>query len=257
MIIDTHAHITDDCYVDLENIIDTMSQTNLEKIVIASADYQTSKKAVELANKHKNLYCVIGLHPEYSHQFDGQMRQFLINQSSNKKVVAIGEIGLDYNSENVDKESQKQVFLEQLQIAHQANLPIQIHVRDAFDDLIAILKQNKNLITNGGIIHCFSGSKEIANEFIKLGFYIAFGGVLTFKNAKKAVESAQYVPLDKIVVETDCPWLSPEPHRGERNEPKNMNYVVQKLADIKQMNRQELEKILIQNTYKIFSKMEK
>lgn len=257
MVIDTHAHITDDIYTDIDEIIKNMSQNNLEKIVVASADYESSKKAIELSSKHKNLYCVIGLYPEYSHDFNDLVRHFLVNESKNSKVVAIGEIGLDYHGENVDKQSQQQVFLEQLKIAHDAGLPIQIHVRDAYEDLINILKIHKELVTNGGIIHCFSGSKEIANEFIKLGFHIAFGGVLTFKNAKKAVESAQFVPLDKLVVETDCPWLCPEPHRGERNEPKYVNYVVQKLADIKQMSKEKLEPILIENTYNVFKKMER
>lgn len=257
MVIDTHAHINDEVYSDLEQIIENMQQDNLEKIVIASADYKGSKRAIELANIHKNLYAMIGIHPDNSSEFTDLVRQFIINNGTNKKVVAIGEIGLDYHSASFDKQSQQKIFIEQLQLANRLNLPVVIHVRDAYEDMLNILKQNKNLITNGGIIHCFSGSYEIALEFIKLGFKIAFGGVLTFKNAKKAVDSASKIPLENLVVETDCPWLCPEPHRGERNQPKYVNFVVQKLADIKQMSKNELEKILLDNTYNVLKKMER
>lgn len=256
MVIDTHSHLTDEIYTDRDRILAEMQSDNLESIIVSSACFEEAKKAITLACSNKNLYATIGIHPENSGEFDDKVKQFLIKESQNPKVVAIGEIGLDYHGENVDKELQKKVFVEQLKIAHDGGIPIQIHVRDAYEDLLTILKQHKDWLTHGGIIHCFSGSPEIATEFVKLGFYIAFGGVLTFKNAKKAVESAKVVPLDRLVVETDCPWLCPEPHRGERNEPKYVNFVVQKLADIKQMSRLELEKILVQNTHNIFKKME-
>lgn len=257
MVIDTHSHINDEIYTDLDRILAEMKQNNLEKIICASADLKGSKRAVELSNLNKDVYAMVGIHPEDIDSFDDEVRHFLINACDNKKVVAIGEIGLDYHYENLDKEKQKQVFIEQLKIAHEKNMPVVIHVRDAYEDLLKILQEQKSIITNGGIIHCFSGSYEFACEVIKLGFVVAFGGVLTFKNAKRSVEVASKLPLDKIVVETDAPWLCPEPHRGERNEPKNVNYVVQKLADIRQMDKKELEKILLDNTYRVFGKMER
>ena len=257
MVIDTHCHLSDSIYTDLKQLIANMPSDNLEKIVCASAGFEDSIMSVEIANEHNSIYAMIGIHPENALEFNEQVRKFLIETASNKKVVAIGEIGLDYHYDNTDKELQKQVFVEQLKIAHQIGLPIVIHVRDAYKDLLDILIENKNLLTNGGIIHCFSGSLEFAKECIKLGVYIAFGGVLTFKNAKKAVEVASYIDLERVVVETDAPWLCPEPHRGERNEPKYVNYVVQKLAEIRKMKRDELEQILLDNTYRIFKKLER
>lgn len=255
MIIDTHAHLNDEIYSDLSRIIAEMPNDNLEKIVCASASACGSKKSLELAKNNQNLYAMLGVHPDNSFEYDEDFESFLIKNSNNKKVVAIGEIGLDYHYQNYDKSMQKIVFLKQLIVANKVNLPVVIHVRDAYEDLLNILKQNKNLLKNGGIIHCYSGSYEVAQEFLKLGFHIAFGGVLTFKNAKKSVEVASKLPFEKLVVETDCPWLCPEPHRGERNEPKYVNYVVQKLADIKQISKTELEKILLENTYKVFPKL--
>lgn len=255
MIIDTHAHLNDEIYNDLDRIIEQMPQDNLEKVVCGCADKQGCEKAIELINAHSSIYATIGLHPDDADSLDDQMILFLNSACDNPKVVGVGEIGLDYHENIVDKQSQQKAFITQLEIAHNHSLPVLIHVRDAFDDLLRILKTHKHLLTNGGIIHCFSGSLEIARECIKLGFYIAFGGVLTFKNAKKLVEVAQNIPLDKMVVETDSPWLCPDPHRGERNEPKNINYVVQKLADIRQMKKCDLEKILLENTYKVFPKL--
>lgn len=257
MVIDTHAHINDEIYSNLDKLIAEMPRDNLEKIVCASADKKGSIKAVEIANKNKNIYAMIGLHPDNAFEFDQEFVSFVKENVTNKKVVAIGEIGLDYHNENYDKEFQQKVFLEQLKLAHEFSLPVVIHVRDAYDDLLSILKSHKDLITNSGIIHCFSGSLEIAREFVKLGFKIAFGGVLTFKNARKSVEVASQLDLKHLVVETDCPWLCPEPHRGEINEPKNVNYVVQKLADIKNMQREKLEPTLLENTYQVFPKLEK
>lgn len=257
MVIDTHAHINDEIYSNLDELIAEMPNDNLEKIVCASADKNGSKKAIEIANKNKDIYAMIGLHPDNAFEFNQEFVSFIRLNANNKKVVAIGEIGLDYHSENYDKKLQQKVFLEQLKLAHEFSLPVVIHVRDAYEDLLSILKLNKDLIVNGGIIHCFSGSLEIAKEFIKLGFKIAFGGVLTFKNARKSVEVASQLDISHLVVETDCPWLCPEPHRGEINEPKYVNYVVQKLADIKNMQREKLEPILLENTYQVFPKLKK
>ena len=255
MVIDTHCHLNDEIYTDLDRIINEMQSDNLEKIVCASAGFETSKRAVEIANNNANIFAMIGLHPENIDEYSPDFEKFILENGKNKKVVAIGEIGLDYHYENYDKEKQKEVLLKQLSLAHALSLPVVFHVRDAHEDFLKLLKQNKNLIQNGGIVHCFSGSTEIANEYIKLGLKIAFGGVLTFTNAKKATEVAKNIAIENIVVETDAPWLCPSPFRGQRNEPKYINYVVQKLADIKQMQKDKVEKILLENTYNVFPKM--
>lgn len=255
MIIDTHAHLNDEIYTDLQQIVDKMHQDNLEKIVCGCADKKGCIKAMQLIESYKNIYATLGLHPDEVESLDDEMEKFLISSAKHPKVVGIGEIGLDYHENLVDKQVQIDAFIRQLTIAHKCKLPILIHVRDAFDDLLKILKSHKDLITNGGVIHCFSGSLEIAQECIKLGFSIAFGGVLTFKNAKKLVEVAQNIPLDKMVVETDSPYLCPEPFRGNRNEPKYINYVVQKLADLRQISKEKMEKVLLENTYKVFPKL--
>lgn len=257
MVIDTHAHLQDEIYTDRQRILNEMPNDNMEKIVCASADFETSKKALELAKTEKNIYCMIGLHPDYANQFSNDFKDWLLENGENSKVVAIGEIGLDYHTEGYDKDKQKQVFIEQLKIANKLNLPVVIHVRDAYQDVLEVFNENKNLITNGGIIHCYSGSYEVANQFIQMGFLIAFGGVLTFKNAKKSVEVASKLDVKNLVVETDCPWLCPEPHRGERNEPKYVNFVVKKLAEIKNIEIKNLEKILLENSYQVFSKMKR
>lgn len=255
MIIDTHAHLNDEIYTDIERITCQMQNDNLEKVICGCADKSGCIKAIQLINSYKNIYATLGIHPDEVESLDDNLEQFLISSASHPKVVGIGEIGLDYHENLVDKQVQIDAFVRQLKIAHKCNLPILIHVRDAFDDLLKILKSHKDLIANGGVIHCFSGSLELANECIKLGFVIAFGGVVTFKNAKKLVEVAQNIPLDKMVVETDSPYLCPEPFRGNRNEPKYVNYVVQKLADLRQMPKSTLEKILLENTYKVFPKL--
>lgn len=255
MIIDIHAHINDSVYTDIDSIVTQMQNDNLEKIICGCADIDGCKSALKLIKKQENVYATIGIHPDYADTFNDEIKNFIIENCASPKVVGIGEIGLDYHDNLADKLTQQKVFIEQLKLAHLCKLPILIHVRDAFDDLLKILKENRQLITNGGVIHCFSGSLEIANEFIKLGFCIAFGGVLTFKNARKLVEVAQNIPLDKMVVETDSPYLCPEPFRGQRNEPKYVNYVVQKLADLNQMPKKELETILLDNTYRLFPKL--
>lgn len=254
MIIDTHCHLYDDCFKDdLNDIVSQFSINNIKNAFIVGTDLESSKQAIEMAEKF-DLYAIIGLYPEYADQFDSNFENFLTKNANNKRVVAIGEIGLDYHNKGYNKQQQIDVLEKQIKIAYNVGLPLCIHVRDAFGDILAVLEKNKQYLTNGGVIHCFSGSTEVAKQFIKLGFKLGFGGVCTFKNAKKTVECLQNIDAKDILIETDAPYLSPEPFRGKRNEPKHTNYVLAKIAEIKNIDIKKLEKAIEQNTIEIFKK---
>lgn len=255
MIIDTHTHLNDDRFPDYEEIINGLQENNLEKIIIASYDFSSSKKALNIAERFKNVYCVIGMHPHDSRLYSDEMENWMTENSLNKKVVGIGEIGLDYFYDLSDRETQKAVFIRQLILADRLNLPIVIHLRDAFKDMLDILNSHRQYLNHGGIIHCYSGSLETAQELISLGFSLGFGGVITYKNSVKSAEVIKNIPLERIVVETDCPYLTPQLHRGERNQPAYCNEVVDKISEILNIKRDVLEEQLLINTYNIFPSM--
>ena len=254
MIIDTHCHLNDDAFEDREDIIANLKNNNIKSAFVVGTDLQTSIFAIELAKKHSNLFAIVGMYPEYCQQYDKKFEQFLIENATNPKVVAIGEIGLDYHTDGFDKEKQKEVLLRQLEIAHKFNLPLSIHVRDAFEDLLNIFESHKDLLSSGGVIHCFSGSPEIAQRFVKLGFKLGFGGVCTFKNARKVVDTLKQIDESQILLETDAPYLAPEPFRGKRNEPKFTNIVLDKICEIRGQDRNYLEQKILQNTKEVFKK---
>lgn len=254
MLVDTHAHLNDECFSNeyVEQIIQNMEKVNLEKIICPSFDMKSSIKAVEIANKYDNVYATLGVHP---FDVNSLSENYLLELENlvTKKVVAIGEIGLDYSRGSEDKELQIKVFLEQLKLANKLKLPVVIHLRDAYEDMLKLLQNNRNLLTYGVVIHCYSGSSEYAQELLKLGCYISFTGVITFSNAKKSVETLKSIPLDKIMIETDSPYLSPVPFRGTRNEPKNVNYVFNKISEVLEISPNKLDEILRQNTKKFFN----
>lgn len=254
MIIDTHCHLNDDAFKDRDDIILNLKNNNMISAFVVGTDLQTSIFAIELAKNHSNLFAIIGMYPEYCQQYDKKFEQFLIENATNPKVVAIGEIGLDYHTDGFDKEKQKEVLLRQLEIAHRFNLPLSIHVRDAFEDLLNIFESHKDLLSSGGVIHCFSGSPEIAQRFVKLGFKLGFGGVCTFKNARKVVDTLKQIDESQILLETDAPYLAPEPFRGKRNEPKFTNIVLDKICEIRGQGRSYLEQKILQNTKEVFKK---
>lgn len=254
MIIDTHCHLNDDAFEDREDIIANLKNNNIKSAFVVGTDLQTSIFAIELAKNHSNLFAIIGMYPEYCQQYDKKFEQFLMGNATNPKVVAIGEIGLDYHTDGFDKEKQKEVLLRQLEIAHKFNLPLSIHVRDAFEDLLNIFESHKGLLSSGGVIHCFSGSPEIAQRFVKLGFKLGFGGVCTFKNARKVVDTLKQIGESQILLETDAPYLAPEPFRGKRNEPKFTNIVLDKICEIRGQDRNYLEQKILQNTKEVFKK---
>lgn len=244
MIIDTHCHLSSDDYDNLEEVM-----KNMNGIMIASGcDTKTNKEVIDLVNKYDNIYCSIGIHPEYASKVTDDDIDFIIDNINNKKVVAIGEIGLDYYWGDDNKEDQKNLFIRQLEIAKQYNKPVVIHSRDSIQDIYDILK-NYNL---KGDIHCFSSSLEMAKEFIKLGYYIGVGGVVTFKNGNKLKEIVENIPLDKILLETDSPYLTPEPFRGKKNEPKNVELVANKIAELKNIEISEVIDVTYNNAKSLF-----
>ena len=256
MVIDTHCHLNDEQFEnDYENIIKEAKNNNLCALVVVGSNLQTSKKAIELASKYDNVFAIIGTHPEEVNDFNNETIKFYKENSSNNKVVAIGEIGLDYHYSQENKEKQKQVLISQIKLAYECKLPICFHLRDAYLDFLQILNENKQYLTYGGVVHCYSGSLEYAKEMLKFGFKLGLDGPLTFKNNKKAVEIVNQLPLECFVVETDCPYLSPEPVRGTRNEPKNVNYIVNKVAQIKNMPQNLVEDILLENSKNLYPKL--
>lgn len=248
-IIDSHAHLMDEQYNnDLEIVIKNAKNNGIEKIVNIGYSKQTSIQAVELANRYDFIYAVIGMHPdECNKEID---ISFIKELSKNKKVVAIGEIGLDYHYEGHNKEMQKKHFIDQINLANELNMPVVIHSRDADMDMLEILKTNK--IKNNFVMHCFSSSVEVLKEVLKLGAYISIAGPVTFKNARSLIEVAKLVPEDKLMVETDCPYLCPEPYRGKRNEPSMVKYTTEKIAELREVKIEELAKVVVENTKRFY-----
>ena len=254
MIIDTHCHLNDDCFDnDRVEIVSSFEQNNIKSAFVVGTNLETCKSAMDIANKNENLYAIVGLYPEYCEEYNAEFETYLESCLSNPKVVAVGEIGLDFHTEGFNQSLQEEIFAKQIQLAKKYDLPLSIHTREAFDRTLKVLKDNKEFL-NGGVIHCFSGSPEIAKEFVKLGFKLGFGGVCTFKNAKKVVDTLKVVDIKDILLETDAPYLAPTPHRGERNEPKFTNVVLDKIAEIRGEDRQTLEKEIYQNTLDTFKR---
>lgn len=229
MLIDTHCHILSSEYNDVDDTIKKSFYSNVDKLIINGYDLKSSKEAVDLAKKYSNVYAAIGIGPE---NIDGITYEDILEIKKllgQEKVVAIGEIGLDYYWTKENKEKQIYIFREMLKISKEYNLPVIIHSRDAIQDTYNLLKEYGVI----GVMHCYSGSFEMAKEFIKIGFLIGVGGVLTFKNAKEIKEIVKKIDIENIVLETDSPYLSPEPYRGKKNVPSNIKFVADKIAEIK------------------------
>jgi TatD DNase family protein len=232
MLIDTHTHLDDARYNDdRDAMIARAREAGVGAFVTIGCDLSTSRAAVALADQYSFVYASIGVHPhEVKHIGDGWYDEFR-RLVKNKKVVAYGEIGLDYHYNHSSPKDQRDRFREQIQLARELNLPVIIHTREAQEDTIAILKEEKASDV-GGVFHCFSGDAWLAKDALDLGFYLSFSGILTFQNATMLREIAKNTPLDRVLIETDCPYLTPVPHRGKRNEPAYVSYVAQQLAQI-------------------------
>lgn len=252
MIFDTHAHYDDEAFdEDRDSLIASLKDNGITRVVNVGADLKGSRASVELADKYDFIYAAIGAHPDNAKEIDDAGIATLKELSKNKKVVAIGEIGLDYYWNKDNPEEQKEAFSRQINLARELSLPIIIHSRDAAKDTMDVLKE-KDAGSVGGVMHCFSYSTEIAREVVDMGLYIGVGGVVTFKNGKKLREALLEVPLDKIILETDCPYLAPEPHRGSRNSSLNLPYVVKAIADIKGVSVEEVMKTTYNNACRMY-----
>lgn len=255
---DTHAHYNDEKFdEDREQIIQETYKSGISKFVVAGYNIESSKKAIELSNKYEFMYSICGISPNDVPQSEEELWKDIeeiskiIKQNNNKKLVAIGEIGLDYYWKKENKELQKQAFIAQIKLANELNLPIVIHSRDASVDMIRILKDNP--VNKKGIFHCCQLNQELVRQALELGFYISFAGPITFKNSKNAPDVVKMVPLEKILIETDSPYLSPEPNRGKRNDSRNVKYVAEKIAEIRDASIEEIAKITYENAIRIFN----
>ena len=255
---DSHAHLDDEKFnEDREHLIKEIKESGIDKFISAGYSLEGSKRGIELANKYDFIYTTSGISPNDIPQTEEELWITLEKiekmAKENKKVLAIGEIGLDYYWEKEErmKELQKIAFIEQIKIANKLNLPIVIHTREAVMDTIKILKENP--VKNKGIFHCCPLNRELVKEALKLGFYISFAGPITFKSSKNANEIIEMVPNDKILIETDSPYLAPEPVRGTRNNPINVKYIAQKIADVKKLSLEEIAGITYENAERIFN----
>ena len=231
MIIDTHAHLNDERLVPLaQEIMGTMQEKGLGAIINVGYDRPSSELALKQAREYENLYAVVGIHPHDAKAQTQDDYRYFESVSQDKKVVAIGEIGLDFYYDLSDRDVQKRVFVEQLELAHALKLPVVMHVRDAYGLALEILKENKRFLEYSGVMHCYAGSKELLKEFVDLGLYASFGGVTTFKNFGKA-EVVKYCPSDRLLLETDCPYMTPVPYRGKTNMPEYIILVRDKIQE--------------------------
>lgn len=231
MIIDTHAHLNDERLVPLvQEIMGTMQEKGLGAIINVGYDRPSSELALKQAREYENLYAVVGIHPHDAKAQTQDDYRYFESVSQDKKVVAIGEIGLDFYYDLSDRDVQKRVFVEQLELAHALKLPVVMHVRDAYGLALEILKENKRFLEYSGVMHCYAGSKELLKEFVDLGLYASFGGVTTFKNFGKA-EVVKYCPSDRLLLETDCPYMTPVPYRGKTNMPEYITLVRDKIQE--------------------------
>lgn len=252
-IFDTHAHYDDASFdEDREEVLRSLSENGVAKAVDVGAGILSSQKALELAGSHDFLYCALGVHPDEVGDLNEETCSWLEKTAAEEdKCVAIGETGLDYHWDVHSHEEQKKWFEWQIELAKRIGKPLIIHSRDAAKDTYDVMKACR-AGEAGGVVHCYSYSAEMARDFLDMGFYIGIGGVLTYKNARKLVETAQIVPLDRIVLETDCPYLSPVPHRGERNTSINIAYVAEKLAEIKNTDVEIVRKAVWENAHRLY-----
>ncbi len=250
MIFDTHAHYDDEQFDSdrAELLSDILPSAGVIAAVNMGSDFDGCKKTLELAGKYDYIYGAVGIHPECAEDLPENRLSLIEDMLRHKKIVAVGEIGLDYHWMTSPKEKQIAVFEAQLGLAADTNYPVAVHDREAHGDMLEVLKRHRPK----GVMHAFSGSLEMAREIIQLGMFIGLGGVVTFKNARHAVEVAREIPIEHIVLETDAPYLSPEPNRGKRNDSRNIIYVAERIAGLKQMSVEEVLKVTCENAKRLY-----
>lgn len=252
--IDSHCHLTDE-RIDAKATAKQMKSDGLNALVTIGYDMPTSRSCVEIATTYPDVYATVGVHPsDVGGMTDADLDE-LKKLCSHKKVVAVGEIGLDYHYDDTDREKQKYWLCRQLELVQDVGLPAVFHLRDAYEDMLEIIVANRNKLVKGGVMHCFSGSVETAKKYLDMGFYISLSGTVTFKNAKKTAEVAKIVPEDRLLAETDCPYLAPEPYRGQLNVPRYVRHTIQRLAELRGKEFWYVEKITERNTKDLFFRM--
>ena len=250
MYFDTHAHYDDEAFdADRDTLLFSLPEEGVTLVIDPGCDVLSSEKAITLAERFPHIYAAVGIHPEEL----GRMRTGDLEKiealCKNEHCVAIGEIGLDYYWDDTHKEEQKALFIEQLELALRHDKPVIIHDREAHGDSLDIVRRYSEV---RGVFHCYSGSREMAEELLRRGWYLGFDGPITYKNARKAIEVLEICPLDRLLIETDSPYLSPVPHRGKRNDSRNLQYVVEKIAEVKGLGCEEVAKISMENGRRLF-----
>jgi TatD DNase family protein len=251
MLFDTHAHMDDRAYdTDREALLAALPEQGIGLLMNPGCSLESSRNAAALAETYSYIYAAVGSHPDAADEVNDQvLEEYRRLCKLNHKIKAIGEIGLDYHYEDIPRQLQQKAFVAQMELAQELNLPVIVHERDAHEDGMAIIRQFPRV---RGVFHCYSGSAEMARQLTDLGWYIGFTGVLTFKNARRAIEAAQAIPLERIVIETDCPYMSPEPFRGRRNDPSRVCYMADKLAEIRGITPEEARRITFENGKRLY-----
>ena len=252
MIFDTHTHYDDEAFdKDREELLNSLTENGIEAVVNIGADIKSTKTTLELTERYHFIYGTAGVHPSSTAELNEENFAWLKTAAREPQIVAVGEIGLDYYWDEPAHDIQKKWFERQLKLAREVNLPVSIHSRDAAKDTLEIMKAHK-AEEIGGVIHCFSYGTEMAKEYLNMGFFIGIGGVLTFKNAKKLKEVVAYSPIEQLVLETDCPYMAPEPYRGKRNSSLNLTYVAEAMAEIKGLTKDQVIEITNMNAKRLY-----
>lgn len=252
MLFDTHAHMDDRAFdEDRQELLSRLPEMGIGLLMNPGCSLETSQNAVALAEQYEYMYAAVGSHPDAADEVNDRVLEEyrVLCKLHPQKVKAIGEIGLDYHYEDIPRQLQKKAFIAQMELAQELALPVIVHEREAHEDGLAIVRSFPGV---QGVFHCFSGSAEFARQLVDMGWYIGFTGVLTFKNARRAIEAAQAIPLDRIVIETDCPYMSPEPFRGKRNDPSRVYRMAEKLAEIRGISVKEAQQITMENGKRLY-----
>lgn len=250
MLFDSHAHLNDEAFdQDRAELLETFRDAGVGLVMNAGCSLKSSREGIALAEAYPWIYCSVGTHPDTADEVNEELLEVYRQMCSHPKVKAIGEIGLDYYYETIHRDAQMRAFRMQMQLAEELDMPVIVHERDAHEDGMSIVKEFPKV---KGVFHCYSGSAEMARQLVGLGWYIGFTGVLTFKNARKAVETAQQIPLEQILLETDCPYMAPEPYRGKRNHPGYLPKMAEKLAQIRGIPVEEVIRVTTENAKRLY-----